>query len=196
MRAVTPDLATPIIGYRSWVLDTDRRSERLRLILRSMVKRDAVWPVRKAMAARCLCDDQRGYIVPFRGWLPVATSKLKYPTEAHSCGIYAFKNLENTAKMSRTGPPVVFGKCALWGRVIEHERGYRAQFAYPLSLFASKENLIRCAQWIGSGTEDVVPLFWDLANVYGVDGNTSGIQMTLPTMIDVRIQPVCEFPVF
>lgn len=30
---------------------------------------------------------------------------------------------------------VVTGRVALWGRVIEHERGYRAQYAYPFELF-------------------------------------------------------------
>jgi hypothetical protein len=29
----------------------------------------------------------------------------------------------------------VYGKVALWGRIIEHERGYRAQYAYPLELW-------------------------------------------------------------
>ena len=30
--------------------------------------------------------------------------------------------------------PAVLGRVALWGRVIEHEHGYRARFAYPQRL--------------------------------------------------------------
>ena len=30
-----------------------------------------------------------------------------------------------------SGPRAAVGLVALWGRVIEHEHGYRAQFAYP-----------------------------------------------------------------
>ena len=29
---------------------------------------------------------------------------------------------------------VITGRVALWGKVIEHEKGYRAQYAYPLTL--------------------------------------------------------------
>jgi hypothetical protein len=47
------------------------------------------------------------------------------------CGFYATKEPdEQWATYS-----VVYGKVALWGRVIEHERGYRAQYAYPLELW-------------------------------------------------------------
>lgn len=31
----------------------------------------------------------------------------------------------------------IFGSVYLWGRVIEHEHGYRAEFAYPKELFVS-----------------------------------------------------------
>ena len=33
-----------------------------------------------------------------------------------------------------TGPRAAVGLVALWGRVIEHDYGYRAQFAYPVAL--------------------------------------------------------------
>lgn len=31
----------------------------------------------------------------------------------------------------------IYGRVALWGTVVEHEKGYRAQYAYPLELIAS-----------------------------------------------------------
>ena len=36
--------------------------------------------------------------------------------------------------LRRTRCPAVLGRVALWGRVIEHELGYRARFGYPQRL--------------------------------------------------------------
>lgn len=44
------------------------------------------------------------------------------------CGLHASPTLDI---LRRTRCPAVLGRVALWGRVIEHERGYRARFAYP-----------------------------------------------------------------
>jgi DNA-binding CsgD family transcriptional regulator len=46
-----------------------------------------------------------------------------------TCGIYAVKTAEQ--RMSSGG---IFGEVYLWGTVVEHERGWRAQFAYPKNL--------------------------------------------------------------
>lgn len=46
-------------------------------------------------------------------------------------GIYAFKDLEQVGVMQA---PIV-GQVALWGDVVEHERGYRARYAYPVKLW-------------------------------------------------------------
>jgi hypothetical protein len=47
------------------------------------------------------------------------------------CGFYATKEPdEHWATYS-----AAYGKVALWGRIVEHERGYRAQYAYPLELW-------------------------------------------------------------
>jgi hypothetical protein len=50
------------------------------------------------------------------------------------CGIYAFKQLKSArADYTETSryPNRVFGSVWLWGRMLEHSKGYRAQFAYP-----------------------------------------------------------------
>lgn len=52
------------------------------------------------------------------------------------CGIYAYK-LQKDAQTGENAPTAVthiWGQVALWGRVIEHKTGYRAQFAYPKAL--------------------------------------------------------------
>ena len=59
------------------------------------------------------------------------------PNEACSCGIYGAKSLDelvNEYKLS-IGDHTILGKVALWGKIIEHERGYRAEFAYPLGFY-------------------------------------------------------------
>lgn len=55
------------------------------------------------------------------------------PYERCKCGIYALKTLAGVTEKSD-----VIGKVALWGKVIEHEHGYRAEYAYPLAFFVPK----------------------------------------------------------
>lgn len=52
------------------------------------------------------------------------------PDIAGGCGIYAYRDIPHDATFSN----VVVGNVALWGVVIEHEQGYRAQYAYPVDL--------------------------------------------------------------
>ena len=51
-----------------------------------------------------------------------------------TCGVYAAKNLEHLRQFGyeRRG---IHGEVYLWGTVVEHKLGWRAQFAYPKSLF-------------------------------------------------------------
>ena len=53
----------------------------------------------------------------------------------HGRGIYAAKTKIGGVEATSDWKGCVFGKVALWGKVIEHERGYRAQFAYPQHLW-------------------------------------------------------------
>ena len=50
----------------------------------------------------------------------------------NSCGIYAMKSRDDLDPNRESD--VVIGTVALWGRVIEHAKGYRAKFAYPIML--------------------------------------------------------------
>lgn len=61
------------------------------------------------------------------------------PHHAPKCGIYGVKRasylvselLREIRMGGAPGCPIVVGVVALWGRIVEHEHGYRAQFAYP-----------------------------------------------------------------
>ena len=57
------------------------------------------------------------------------------PSADCTCGWYAVK--DRSCLSSDGGPKrtIVGGVVALWGRVIEHEHGYRAQYAYPVRLW-------------------------------------------------------------
>lgn len=57
---------------------------------------------------------------------------LRAPRPGCTCGIYAFKAEGND---DYAGLPV-WGTVRLWGRIIEHGEGYRAEFAYPHELHA------------------------------------------------------------
>jgi hypothetical protein len=52
--------------------------------------------------------------------------------EEHN-GIYAYKKAADFLKSHSEGLDI-YGEVALWGDVIEHELGYRAQFAQIVSL--------------------------------------------------------------
>ena len=53
-----------------------------------------------------------------------------------TCGIHAARTLDDLLRMGYTrGYYAVVGTVALWGKVVECENGFRAQFAYPTELF-------------------------------------------------------------
>jgi hypothetical protein len=50
-----------------------------------------------------------------------------------TCGVYAAKNLQHLRQLGYEGRGIS-GEVYLWGAVVEHELGWRAQYAYPRSL--------------------------------------------------------------
>lgn len=56
-----------------------------------------------------------------------------------SCGIYALESKEALLRSPYvSGGQMAVGAVSLWGKVIKGERGYRAQFAYPLFLYTDE----------------------------------------------------------
>ena len=100
----------------------------------------SVWPAGAAMKACCGSD----------------TTGLRH-------GIHAFVSRElaeeyfDAQSRGRTTPHV-YGEVSLWGRVIVHEHGYRAQFAYPRNLLVPRRYAGH--RW------DIVK---DLRRAYGVE---------------------------
>jgi hypothetical protein len=107
---IVPDSIQPIIARRCWGLG--RLDGRLRLV---SGYDHTIWPAKQALVAQCT-----------KGHEP--------PHEKCTCGIYALAQGFPYYDYGGNGY-AVFGEINLWGRVIEGERGYRAQYAYPKQLF-------------------------------------------------------------
>jgi hypothetical protein len=122
----------PILGWRLWHVRPHGGDFRLESFTRHHVS----WPSLSRLEASCAAH---GFGAPATG---------------HECGIYAFKTRELAEELLRRyvgvrhcygreneipppprGRPIALGSVSLWGRILERERGYRAQYAYPYELF-------------------------------------------------------------
>jgi len=106
-----------IIGWRAWRVDT-LNSE---LWLKSVVV-PVYWQPGEALQA---C-----YFPPPAG-------------SVHGPGIYAAKTEAGALEAMDDWTGTVYGTVALWGTVVEHVRGYRAQYAYPKHLWCEDEETAR-----------------------------------------------------
>lgn len=118
----------PIVGWRLWRvmpllgLDGERGYRLCSVGTRGIPK---VWVPRQPTAAVCSSFDRCH----------------EAPWPNHECGLWALRSQEETeARLAeyvetQSSPSAwAIGDVALWGRVIEHEHGWRAQFAYPRAL--------------------------------------------------------------
>lgn len=104
-------LTDPVDGWRTWTVAGSRDGTDARLL---PIAGRGRWPVRSPMLA--VCGKGRHHRVP---------------GVACTCGIHATHDPD---VLRRTRDPAVLGRVALWGRVLEHELGYRAELAYPQRL--------------------------------------------------------------
>lgn len=121
-----PDLISPIVGYRVWTWGTTG--------LKSLCGER--WHPRQSLAARCRASTVVGTIAG----RAEAGDNHDAPQPNCTCGIYAVKTLDHfrSAGYERFG---ICGEVFLWGKVVEHELGWRAQLAYPKNFFLSPDAL-------------------------------------------------------
>jgi len=121
-----PDYISPIIAYRAWRCDAAG--------LKSVCGEP--WNPGQPLAARCRVYSA-GTIV---GRAEAAHDAHDAPQANCTCGVYASKSLEHlrTTGYARYG---IHGEVNLWGTVVEHEQGWRAQFAYPKNLYLPPDTL-------------------------------------------------------
>jgi hypothetical protein len=111
----------PIVGWRSWDLSDGAAGP----LLHPVGGSTEVWRPRAALIARCSLG-------PFGGRL---RRRHEAPDPTCGCGIYAVGSIDAFERRRPAWPPPpVIGTVSLWGRVVAHERGWRAERAYPARL--------------------------------------------------------------
>jgi len=135
---------TPLVGSRLWFVDPDERPA----TLRSTGRRDLAWSPCRPMHAECLRRDQvvqEGRLVrstPLPGCGELA------PAPDCTCGVYA---MDSAIKAQNLAPHpfvpeglLVLGQVEGWGRIVEHEDGWRA--TSPARSHSSGGSWTRCSK--------------------------------------------------
>lgn len=170
-----PVWSTPVVGWRIWNLSEDASGP----LLWPTGSGVDPWPRRRPVEARCTVPRLMA-----TGMRPHETPGLDC-----RCGVYASASLGVFGhERPAWPPPPVVGRASLWGRIIAHDRGWRARFAYPDRL---RLVCAMCA-WFepGPGAPTVVHAF--CGRLYTLcDIHRGGIQVpdgrrTRPTGMDPR----------
>lgn len=113
-----PDYISPIVGYRVWQWDAAG--------LNSL--NGEPWAPGKPLAAGC-----RYASSGLAGCAEAMHDAHDAPQANCTCGVYAAKNLAHLRTFGYTQYGI-HGEVKLWGKVIEHDLGWHAQFGYPKKL--------------------------------------------------------------
>lgn len=146
--SVRPTYLSYVTAWRCWRLLHNG------MYLRSpYVSIDRHWPTRAALEFNCAAIDASTHLTPSLGC---------------SCGIHGFSPsflVSTMLEMKYSGlSRIVVGTVALWGGVVEHQRGWRAQYGYPLKI-----SCIYTREGFKPVPDD---LALKLANTYGVEIGT------------------------
>ena len=119
-KSSVPDYAAPLTGWRFWkIRKTTTDGE---LWLKSVI-RSNLWPPMQRFEVGGSAQKE-------------SNEPDMYPETDSLSGIYAYKSslhaLENIDRFCYRG--TLLGKVHLWGVIQKHQFGYRAQFAYPVSV--------------------------------------------------------------
>jgi hypothetical protein len=132
--AAVPDFAQPFVGWRVWLLSQEPEGYRLKSLVHKVV-----WEPGRPLVASCL--RRRRHL----SWVRVPEEH-ESPDEGCECGVYATQ-IGMLGEYLHLGPidrplACAFGRVALWGTVLECERGWRASAAYPRHLYLPAERLL------------------------------------------------------
>jgi hypothetical protein len=123
---IIPDYILPIVGYRSWRWKATG--------LQSL--NGSPWLPGRPLVADC--GPPAGGTIVSRAEAVHGADEL--PHADCTCGVYAAKNLEHLRQIGYAHRGI-HGEVYLWGTVVEHKQGWRAQFAYPKSLFLPPDTI-------------------------------------------------------
>lgn len=147
--SAVPDLIEPITGYRVWlsgdqeafgpsVGNSASPAFQLRPDRLCSFQTTEFWQPRKPIRANCKLKGS--YMLTGVEAVPVPQ---EVPAKTCSCGVWAVRSMADLQAVLAIyyhdfdpADAIVLGSVHLWGRVIEHELGYRAEFAYPKEIWA------------------------------------------------------------
>jgi hypothetical protein len=118
-----PDSFTPVAGYRTWAVG-------LGWLWSPHAPEKVAWPASEPLQATCL---KHGFPTLFNPRLPQHGA----PDPNCGCGIHAvYTPWDLEFRETRSPWALIAGRVEGWGRVAITERGFRAELARPLELFA------------------------------------------------------------
>jgi hypothetical protein len=147
-----PDLVEPIVGWRSWKFEYRNLASADVIVSKKLIGHFSYEWSPGVNVASCAC-----------GSTPSRSGALIDPSTAYvhagfGCGFYFYKSLRDLAQdMHPCSGPIVVGLAKGWGKVYEHERGYRTEFAEIDKLY------------YGVGRPVHPRHFYNTVDFYGVD---------------------------
>ncbi len=163
-----PDYISPVVAYRAWQLDATG--------LKSLCGEP--WHPGRSLAAACKTSARM-----------TAHDVHEAPQMNCTCGIYAAKSHDHLRRAGYAGYGI-HGEVYLWGTVVEHELGWRAQFACPKNFFLPLEMLPVSMSLLEPRLKTLAAFGCDI-HLIGREGNTplwvkdSGYE---PTALDLLVQ--------
>jgi hypothetical protein len=121
-----PDYISPVVGHRVWQWDAAG--------LKSL--NGERWVAHQPLSAACRAAASSS----ISGLSKTAHDPAKLPDINCTCGVYAARTTGHLRQCGyeRFG---IRGEVYLWGAVVEHERGWRAQFAYPKTFVLAPDTI-------------------------------------------------------
>lgn len=183
---IIPDYIEPITAYRAWQVNDKGE-------LKAMAW-GRTWPAKEI--ARALCHAEESGLARFAQSAPkkmdvgraVRAGMIvdhEAPHEGCDCGLYAHKDANGSYIVSaKKSPDRAWGEVYLWGRLLEHENGYKAQFAYPKSLTTNSQYAALIAERYGVPCEYVDP-----ATIDGYNESGNYIVTPLGSLVGQWISP-------
>jgi hypothetical protein len=125
---VAPDLPVAVEAWRVWRVLEHRDTYRL-----GSVTQPTLWPTNEPLVAECRQPD------PWTRRVMRRSPRHGAPDVRCDCGVYGadlpYVGQYLTPALFEPAAARVLGRVALWGTVIECQRGYRASHAYPQLIY-------------------------------------------------------------